>query len=99
MESIISHKKVLFYEAKSHCRHKLILDLFLKQLDLESFKNKSFEEIFLEIKKFKQEKVRKGSIGNLTIYDIASDITRYHGNIIEKVYIIVGNLYLSMAKK
>ena len=88
MESIISHKKVLFYEAKSHCRHKLILDLFLKQLDLESFKNKSFEEIFLEIKKFKQEKVRKGSIGNLTIYDIASDISRYYGNIIEKVYII-----------
>ena len=42
MESIISHKKVLFYEAKSHCRHKLILDLFLKQLELENFKNKSF---------------------------------------------------------
>ena len=88
LETIITFKKNIFYEAKSHCRHKSILDLFLKQLDLESFKNKSFEEIFIEIKKFKQEKVRKGSIGNLTIYDIASDITRYHGNIIEKVYII-----------
>ena len=29
-----------------------------------------------------------GSIGLLTIYDIASDIWRYYGNMIDKVYIV-----------
>jgi len=84
LESAVNCKSILFYEARSHCRHKSILDLFLKTIDIESFKNNSFEEIFLQIK----SKSIKGSIGNLTIYDIASDITRYHGKYINKVYII-----------
>ena len=87
-ESAFNCKYTLFYEARSHCRHKSILDLFLKTIDVESFKNNSFEEIFLKIQKIKNEMCIKGSIGNLTIYDIASDITRYHGKYIDKVYII-----------
>ena len=82
MENAQECKKNIFYEAKCHCRHKTKLELFLKTINLETFKNKSFEQLFLELPRL------KGSIGNLTIYDIASDITRVHGRIIQKVYII-----------
>jgi hypothetical protein len=90
-------KQKLFYEARSHCRHKTKLDFFLKENfeNLDSFKNKSFQEIFLEIQKLKRP---FGSIGNLTLYDIASDIVRFHGSIIDKVYII-GNGPVQTAKK
>ena len=85
MESAQRYKNVLFHEAKSHCRHKTILNVFLKNLNLDSFKDKPFSQIFLELKNAKRE---KGSIGNLTIYDIASDIVRHNGGQINKVYII-----------
>ena len=85
MESALSCKKVLFWEARCHCRHKTILEAFLNNLDLNNFKNKSFEQIFLELKNIPR---RKGSIGNLTLYDIASDIVRHNGGQIHKVYII-----------
>lgn len=85
MESAQNCKKVLFWEARGHCRHKTILDAFLKNLDLNNYKNKSFEKIFLELKNIQR---RKGSIGNLTLYDIASDLVRHDGGQINKVYII-----------
>jgi hypothetical protein len=78
-------KNVLFYEAKYHCRHKTVLYDFLKNLNLDSFKDKPFSQIFLELKNMNR---KKGSIGNLTIYDIASDIVRHSGGQINKVYII-----------
>jgi hypothetical protein len=84
MESAQQYKHVLFHEARCHCRSKNNLDLFLKELDLDSFKNKSFEQIFLEIQNMK----RRQGIGPLTIYDIASDIFRHDGGEINKVYII-----------
>ena len=85
MESAQSCKRVLFHEARGHCRHKTILEAFLKNLDLNNFKNKSFEQIFLELRNIER---RKGSIGNLTLYDIASDIVRHNGGEVKKVYII-----------
>ena len=77
-------KEELFFEALKHCRHKTILNNFISSINVECFKNKSFEEIFLQISLGKV----KGSIGVLSVYDIASDIFRYHGGIINKVYII-----------
>ena len=85
MESARQYKNVLFHEARCHCRHKNILDLFLKDLNLETFENKSFEQIFLDVRNMKRN---KGSIGPLTIYDIASDVFRHNGGQINKVYII-----------
>ena len=85
MEFALSCKKVLFWEARCHCRHKTILDAFLNNLDLNNLKNKSFEQIFLELKNIPRN---KGSIGNLTLYDIASDIVRHNGGEVKKVYII-----------
>ncbi len=85
MEFVKSCKKVLFWEARCHCRHKTILDAFLKDINVDNFKNKSFEQVFLDIQKLKRP---KGSIGALTLYDIASDIVRHNGGQIHKVYII-----------
>jgi hypothetical protein len=85
MEFVKNCKKVLFWEARCHCRHKTILDLFLKDIDVNAFKNKSFAQVFLEIHALKRP---KGSIGTLTLYDIASDIVRHNGGCIDKVYII-----------
>jgi hypothetical protein len=80
-------KDKLFYEARSHCRHKTTLDFFLKTHfeNLEQFKNKSFQEIFLQVRDTNRS---SGAIGSLTCYDIASDIFRFHGGTIDKVYII-----------
>jgi hypothetical protein len=85
MESAQRYKNVLFHEARCHCRHKTILNEFLNNLNLNNFKTKTFSEIFLELKNVQR---RKGSIGNLTIYDIASDIVRHNGGQINKVYIV-----------
>ena len=86
MEFARSFKNELFLEARCHCRSKGNLELFLKELNLDTFKNKSFEQIFLEI----QNMERPQGIGPLTIYDIASDIFRTNGGQINKVYIIGG---------
>ena len=70
-----------------HCRHKTILKKFLNKIDIHKYKKTSFEDIFLDVKSLNDT---RGSIGSLTIYDIASDIFRYHGNMIDKVYIVGG---------
>ena len=88
LKSSLDCKKVLFYEARTHCRHKTILDIFLVTLDIESFKNKTFEEVYLRIQLLQKGICKKGSIGPLTVYDIAADISRYHGKMITKVSII-----------
>jgi hypothetical protein len=85
MESAQRYKNVLFHEAMCHCRHKTILNEFLNNHNLNNFKTITFSEIFLELKNVQR---RKGSIGNLTIYDIASDIVRHNGGQINKVYIV-----------
>lgn len=78
-------KAILYYEAISHCRHKTILKTFLKKIDIEKYKNSSFEHIFLDVQSLIDT---SGSIGSLSKYDIASDIYRYHGNMLDKVYIV-----------
>jgi len=81
-------KTILYYEAISHCRHKTILKNFLKtKINIEKYKSSSFENIFLDVQNLNDT---YGSIGSLTIYDIASDIFRYYGNMIDKVYIVGG---------
>ena len=81
-------KTILYYEAISHCRHKTILKNFLKtKINIEKYNRSSFENIFLDVQNLNNT---YGSIGLLTIYDIASDIYRYYGNMIDKVYIVGG---------
>ncbi len=84
MEAANNCKRELFFEALKHSRNKTVLKSFISTIRVENFKNKSFEEIFLEISKGKIHK----KIGDLAIYDISSDIFRSHGGIIKKVYII-----------
>ena len=81
-------KTILYYEAISHCRHKTILKNFLKtKINIEKYKSSSFENIFLDVQSLIDT---RGSIGSLSKYDIASDIYRYYGNMIDKVYIVGG---------
>ena len=87
MEFAKKCKATLYYEALSHCRHKTILKRFLCTIDIEKYKNASFEDVFLDVQNLNDT---HGSIGALTMYDIASDIFRYHGNMIDKVYIVGG---------
>ena len=87
MEHAKRCKTILYHEAISHCRHKTILKTFLKKIVIEKYKNASFENIFLDVQSLVDT---RGSIGSLSKYDIASDIFRYHGNMIDKVYIVGG---------
>ncbi len=87
IDSAKIYKTKLFHEAICHCRHKTILKTFLNEIDIHKYKNTSFEDIFLDVQNLNNT---HGSIGSLTIYDIASDIFRYHGNMIDKVYIVGG---------
>jgi hypothetical protein len=87
METAQYCKTILYYEALHHCRHKTVLKTFLKTIDVEKYKNSTFEHVFLDVQKLN---MTRGSIGPLTLYDIASDIFRYHGGIIDKVYIVGG---------
>lgn len=85
MDAAKSGKTILYHEAICHCRHKTILKTFLNKIDFEKYKNSSFEDIFLDVQNLNDT---YGSIGAVTIYDIASDIFRHHGNLIDKVYIV-----------
>jgi hypothetical protein len=74
-----------FQEAIHHCRWKKVLYAVLKGINILHYKNKSFDEIIVEI--YKVCNGIKG-IGLLTMYDITSAICRYHQIHIDRVYII-----------
>jgi hypothetical protein len=75
----------IFQEAINHCRHKTTLQTFLKDIIIQTYENKSFEEIIIDIH---NKCVPIKGIGILTIYDIAIGICNYYKVIIDKVYII-----------
>ena len=74
----------VFEEALRHSRRKTILKDIIKDISLKDYKNKTFDEIFKAMSNFK----KYGDIGPLTIYDLSSGICRYHGILIDKVYIV-----------
>jgi hypothetical protein len=77
----------IYEDAISHCRWKSSLMTLLTSIDMESYKNISFEAIFETIATMCC--AVKG-IGLLTVYDIVSAICFNHGVSIDKVYIIGG---------
>jgi len=77
----------LFQEAIDHCRWRKVLYNVLKEIRIENYENKSFEEIIFEIYNICENVV---GIGMLIIYDISSAICRYYKINIDKVYIIGG---------
>lgn len=77
----------IFHEAYEHCRHKKKLVDSLKKINILDYKNKTFEEIIIEIYSI-FEGVKH--VGPLTKYDITSAICRYYNINIDKVYIIGG---------
>ena len=75
----------IFQEAFDHCRWKKVLHNVLKEINISSYENKTFEEIIVEMHSICSNV--KG-IGLLTMYDITSAICRHYKINIDKVYII-----------
>ena len=74
-----------FEEALSHCRWKGKLKDLIPQINIRSFRGRSFEYIFQSIY-FKCKKIK--GLGLLTTYDITASICKYHSIPIDRVYII-----------
>lgn len=64
---------------------KTVLRNTLKIIDIEKYKDKNFDEIYVEIYNICKE---INGLGKLVIYDITEAICRYHNINIDKVYII-----------
>jgi hypothetical protein len=75
----------IYQEAINHCRWKKVLYQILKDINIQDYKNKTFEEIICQIYDICY---KVNGIGMLTIYDITSAICRYYKINIEKVYVI-----------
>jgi len=75
----------LFQEAINHCRWKTALHTVLPQIQVNTYKDMAFEEIFTEI--YRLANNVKG-IGLLVMYDLIAAILRYHNKHTPRVYII-----------
>lgn len=82
-----SSNDYIFQEALSHTRHETKLRHLLKDIKIEHYENKSFEEIICMIYDICKN---INQIGPLMVYDISSALCRHYGIIIDKVYIIGG---------
>ena len=77
---------MMFQEAIGHCRWKTVLrDNVLNKIDISSYENKTFEEIFVDIYSIC---VNVKGVGLLAVYDITAALCRHYEINIEKVYII-----------
>lgn len=76
-----------FQEAINHCRHKNIIKKIISELNIEEYKNKSFEDIYIIIN---NKYGNIDQIGQLAIYDLTSGICKFYNILIDKIY-IVGN--------
>ena len=74
-----------FQEAIAHSRRESVMKDFLKTLEIPSFANKSFDDIFWYVWRRRPEGVSK-----LGVYDITSKLFRHHGGTVPVVY-LVGN--------
>jgi hypothetical protein len=77
--------KFISDETIDHCRWKTALKNIVKRINPNDY-NKPFNEILLDM--YNLCKPIKG-LGKLVCYDLAADLARYHGIIVDKVYIIV----------
>ena len=82
-----SSNDYIFHEALSHTRHETKLRPLLKDIKIEHYENKSFEEIICMIYDICKN---INQIGPLMVYDISSALCRHYGIIIDKVYIVGG---------
>lgn len=77
----------IFSEALYHCRWKKSLIEIINTININDFKNKTFDEIYITIYELCKNKYQ---LGNLTTYDLTSGICKYYNILIDKVF-IVGN--------
>jgi len=77
----------IFQEAIGHCRWKKKLYPILDKINISNYKNKSFNDIFIEIYNMTENVT---GVGLLSTYDIVAAICRYHNIKIDKVFIIGG---------
>ena len=85
MTTMCNNTTNIFQEAINHCRWKSTLHNILKNIEIQNYKNKSFDEIITEIYNMCEN---INGIGMLTIYDISSTLCRIHNININYVYII-----------
>ena len=77
----------IFQEAIDHCRWKKKLYPILDKINISNYKNKSFDDIFIEIYNMTENVT---GVGDLTRYDIIASLCRYHNININKIFIIGG---------
>ena len=77
----------IFQEAIGHCRWKKNLYPVLEKINISNYKNKSFNDIFIEIYNMTENVT---GVGLLSTYDIVAAICRYHNIKIDNVFIIGG---------
>ena len=75
----------IFEEAINHCRWKKVLHNVLKEINIVSYKNKTFDEIITDIYRICNP---INGLGMLTIYDIASCICNFYNVNVYQVYIV-----------
>jgi hypothetical protein len=80
--------EIIFQEAISHSRRPTTLINTVKQLNLSEYENKSFEDIYPEIRTI--FKSVKDQLGPLAVYDTTAAICRYHNKNVDRVYIVGG---------
>ena len=85
--SCIQNQTDVFWEAIFHCRWKTTLKNELAKIDVKSFENSSFEQVFSEIHKQLRHVHR---LGPLAIYDVSSGICRANKIRIDKIHIVGG---------
>lgn len=84
IENMCKPNKFVSPETIDHCRWKTALKKAVKLINPNDY-NKPFNEILLDM--YNLCKPIKG-LGKLVCYDLAADLARYHGIIVDKVYII-----------
>jgi hypothetical protein len=85
MSKVCNSTKFIFQEAKDHCRWKKALMPILNSINVNDYRGKSFDEVFVSISNLCNP---IAGLGMLTIYDITAAICRHNKIVMDKVFII-----------
>ncbi len=72
-----------FQEAVKHSRRGSTMKEFIASIQVESYRNKTFDEIFYSL-----WRSRPSEVGKLGIYDLAAKIYKHFGGVIDLVYLV-----------
>jgi hypothetical protein len=72
-----------FQEAVKHSRRGSTMKEFIASIQVESYRNKTFDEIFYSL-----WRSRPSEVGKLGVYDLAAKIYKHFGGVIDVVYLV-----------